>query len=157
MGPEDILSTEIYALFRVGERVARVVGEIDAKTCGGYAHRLLAKDKACVAADAAISSPLLETTIDGAQGVILNITGCNNLSLFEVNEAAKIVEAAADKEANIIFGAGIDESMTDEVKITVIATGFEPRAEAAPATTSEVGGKTVDTSDVDAIFELFKR
>ena len=73
----------------------------------------------------AISSPLLESSIEGAQGVILNITGCNNLSLFEVNEAAKIVEAAADKEANIIFGAAIDPSLDDEVRVIVIATGFD--------------------------------
>ena len=83
------------------------------------------ENRAVDAATAAISSPLLESSIDGAQGVILNITGCNNLSLFEVNEAAKIVEAAADKEANIIFGAAIDPSLDDEVRVIVIATGFD--------------------------------
>ncbi|MBQ1251392.1 MAG: cell division protein FtsZ [Firmicutes bacterium] len=83
------------------------------------------ENRAVEAATAAISSPLLESSIDGAQGVILNITGCNNLSLFEVNEAAKIVEAAADKEANIIFGAAIDPSLDDEVRVIVIATGFD--------------------------------
>ena len=83
------------------------------------------ENRAVDAATAAISSPLLESSIDGAQGVILNITGCNNLSLFEVNEAAKIVEAASDKEANIIFGAAIDDSLDDEVRVIVIATGFD--------------------------------
>lgn len=83
------------------------------------------ENRAVEAATAAISSPLLESSIDGAKGVILNITGCNNLSLFEVNEAAKIVEAAADKEANIIFGAAIDPSLDDEVRVIVIATGFD--------------------------------
>ena len=75
----------------------------------------------------AIASPLLETSIDGAKGVLLNITGGSDLGLFEVNEAAAIIAEAADPEANIIFGAVIDESMEDEVKVTVIATGFEPR------------------------------
>ncbi len=83
------------------------------------------ENRAVEAATQAISSPLLESSINGAQGVILNITGCNNLSLFEVNEAAKIVEAAADKEANIIFGAAIDETLDDEVRVIVIATGFD--------------------------------
>ncbi|MCL4520903.1 MAG: cell division protein FtsZ, partial [Firmicutes bacterium] len=82
------------------------------------------ENRAQVAAKAAISSPLLETSIDGARGVLLNITGGSDLSLFEVNEAAEIVIQAADPEANIIFGAVIDESIKDEVRVTVIATGF---------------------------------
>ncbi len=77
------------------------------------------------AASAAISSPLLETSIEGARGVLLNITGGASLSLFEVNEAADIVAKAADPEANIIFGAVIDENMQEEVRVTVIATGFD--------------------------------
>ncbi len=77
------------------------------------------------AASAAISSPLLETSIEGARGVLLNITGGPGLGLFEVNEAADIVAEAADPEANIIFGAVIDESMKDDVRVTVIATGFD--------------------------------
>ena len=83
------------------------------------------ENRAAVAARTAISSPLLETTIDGAKGVLLNITGSSNLGLFEVNEAAEIIAQAADPEANIIFGAVIDDSLQDEVRITVIATGFE--------------------------------
>ena len=77
------------------------------------------------AAKAAISSPMLETSIDGARAVLINITGGPDTSIIDINEAAQLITAAADEEANIIFGAGIDEKMTDEVKITVIATGFE--------------------------------
>lgn len=80
--------------------------------------------RATEAAKMAISSPLLETSIEGAKGVLLNITGGNNLGLFEVNEAAEIIANAADPEANIIFGAVIDEELEDEIRITVIATGF---------------------------------
>ena len=80
------------------------------------------------AARMATASPLLETSIDGAKGVLLNITGGTDLGLFEVNEAAAIIAEAADPEANIIFGAVIDETMGDEVKVTVIATGFESQS-----------------------------
>lgn len=80
--------------------------------------------RASEAAKSAISSPLLETTVDGAKGVLFNITGGNNLSLVEVNEAAEIIANAVDPEAKIIFGAVIDERMQEEVKITVLATGF---------------------------------
>ncbi len=81
--------------------------------------------RAAEAARAAVASPLLETSIEGAHGVLLNITGDADLGLFEVNEAAEIITQAADPDANIIFGAVIDESLEDEVHITVIATGFE--------------------------------
>ncbi|MBP2031578.1 cell division protein FtsZ [Clostridium algifaecis] len=77
------------------------------------------------AAKQAISSPLLETSIVGATGVLLNITGGSDLGLLEINEAAEIVQDAADPDANIIFGAVIDEDIKDEIRITVIATGFE--------------------------------
>jgi cell division protein FtsZ len=80
--------------------------------------------RAVDAARAAISSALLETTIEGARGVLLNITGGPDLGLLEANEAAEIISQAADPEANIIFGAVIDESITDEIRVTVIATGF---------------------------------
>lgn len=82
------------------------------------------ESRAAEAARLAISSPLLETSIEGAQGVLFNITGGSDLTLFEINEAAEIIHAAADEEANIIFGANIDESLGDEVRVTVIATGF---------------------------------
>ena len=77
------------------------------------------------AAQAAISSPLLELSIDGAKGVLFNVTGGPELTMWEINEAAEIIARAADPDANIIFGAVIDENMRDEVKITLIATGFD--------------------------------
>lgn len=83
------------------------------------------ENRAADAARKAISSPLLETSIEGAQGVLLNITGGQNLTLFEVNEASEIIAEAADPEANIIFGAVIDDSLKEEVRVTVIATGFD--------------------------------
>ncbi|RAU91321.1 cell division protein FtsZ [Paenibacillus sp. YN15] len=89
------------------------------------------ENRAADAARKAIQSPLLETSIEGARGVIMNITGGINMSLYEVNEAAEIVSAAADPEVNVIFGAIIDESLKDEIKVTVIATGFEHKAPSA--------------------------
>lgn len=83
------------------------------------------ENRAAEAARKAIMSPLLETSIEGARGVIMNITGGSNLSLYEVNEAAEIVIEASDPEVNMIFGAIIEEEMKDEIKVTVIATGFE--------------------------------
>ncbi|WP_053956898.1 cell division protein FtsZ [Inediibacterium massiliense] len=97
----------------------------------GLAHmgvgRVSGENRAAEAAKQAIQSPLLETSIEGAKGVLLNITGGQNLGLFEVNEAAELVAQAADPEANIIFGAVIDENLKDELIITVIATGFESK------------------------------
>ena len=96
---------------------------------GGMAHMGIGTGKGenrmVEAAKNAISSPLLETNIDGARAVLINITGGEDISIVDINEAANLVMQAADPEANIIFGAGIDESMGDEVRITVIATGFE--------------------------------
>lgn len=83
------------------------------------------ENRAAEAARRAISSPLLETSIEGARGVIMNITGGNNLSLYEVNEAADIVSSAADLDVNMIFGAVINEDLKNEIVVTVIATGFE--------------------------------
>ncbi|MFD0715144.1 cell division protein FtsZ [Paenibacillus sp. GCM10027626] len=85
------------------------------------------ESRASEAARKAIQSPLLETSIDGARGIIMNITGGTNLSLYEVNEAAEIVIAASDPEVNMIFGASIDENLKEDIKVTVIATGFEHR------------------------------
>ncbi|SCZ77012.1 cell division protein FtsZ [Acidaminobacter hydrogenoformans] len=95
----------------------------------GLAHmgvgRASGDNRAIEAAKQAIHSPLLETTINGAKSVLLNITGGTSLGLLEINEAAEIVAKEADEDANIIFGAVIDESIKDEIRITVIATGFE--------------------------------
>ena len=82
------------------------------------------ESRAATAARAAIASPLLEVSIEGAKGILFNISGGPDISMFEVDEAAKIISSAADSDANIIFGATIDENMVDQVKITVIATGF---------------------------------
>ncbi len=85
------------------------------------------EDRAVESAKNAIASPLLEASIDGAQGVLLNISGGPDLGLFEVNEAAEVIANAAHPEANIIFGAVIDDTLGEEIKVTVIATGFDLR------------------------------
>jgi len=84
------------------------------------------------AAKQAIQSPLLETSIEGARGIIINITGGSDMGLHEANTAAELVQRSADPEANIIFGTVIDDSMGDEIQITVIATGFEKEDERRP-------------------------
>ncbi|MBC7076249.1 MAG: cell division protein FtsZ [Syntrophomonadaceae bacterium] len=97
------------------------------------------ENRAAEAARLAISSPLLETSIEGAKGVLFNISGGNDLTLFEINEAAEIIHQAADVEANIIFGANIDERLGDEVRVTVIATGFNvPKTQSSD--TSKIKG-----------------
>src|SRR5919206_157898 len=85
------------------------------------------ENRASEAARAAISSPLLEQSVEGATGILLNITGGGDLGLFEVNEAAEIIQSAAASDSNIIFGAVIDEDFEDELRVTVIATGFDKR------------------------------
>jgi len=82
------------------------------------------ENRAAEAARTAVSSPLLEASIEGATGILLNVTGGSDIGLFEVNEAAEVVTGAADQNANVIFGAVIDDSIGDEVQVTVIATGF---------------------------------
>ncbi|MEK7577043.1 MAG: cell division protein FtsZ [Patescibacteria group bacterium] len=83
------------------------------------------ENRASTAARTAIASPLLETTIEGAKGVLFNILGGNDMTMAEVDEAAKLISSAVDPDANIIFGATIDEKLVDQIKITVIATGFD--------------------------------
>jgi cell division protein FtsZ len=82
------------------------------------------ENRAAEAARTAVSSPLLESSIEGATGILLNVSGGSDIGLFEVNEAAEVVTGAADQNANVIFGAVIDEALGDEVRVTVIATGF---------------------------------
>src|SRR5689334_872010 len=89
------------------------------------------ENRAGEAARAAISSPLLEASVEGATGILLNITGGGDLGLFEVNEAAEIIGSASDSDANIIFGAVIDDDLEDELRVTVIATGFDKRGPGA--------------------------
>jgi cell division protein FtsZ len=101
------------------------------------AGRATGENRAIEATQQAISSPLLEeATIQGARGVLINITGGPDLTLFEVNAASSIIREAADEDANIIFGAVIDENMHDEMRITVIATGFHNEAAAVAASAS---------------------
>ncbi len=85
------------------------------------------ENRAAEAARTAVSSPLLEASIEGATGILLNVTGGPDIGLFEVNEAAEVVTGAADQNANVIFGAVLDDAITDEVRVTVIATGFGPQ------------------------------
>ncbi len=90
------------------------------------------ENRAVEAAQKAISSPLLDITIDGARGVLFNVTGGEDLSLFEVNEAAELIRSTTDPNANIIFGAVIDPALQDEIRITLIATGFDAQAKSQP-------------------------
>jgi cell division protein FtsZ len=95
-------------------------------------------DRAVAAAEMAISSPLLEASIDGAHGVLLSIQGGSDLGLFEINEAAQLVSNSAAVDANIIFGAVIDDALGDEVRVTVIAAGFDDQRPARPAPVTAV-------------------
>jgi cell division protein FtsZ len=119
------------------------------------------RDKAEQAAQAAIASPLLETAITGATGVLVNVTGSAGLTLDDVETAAGIVQENANPEANIIFGATSSDEFEDQIRVTVIATGFEQKA-AAPAKTDAasavagLGTVAVDSAD-EEIFNIFKR
>ena len=130
------------------------------------------RDKAEVAAQMAVASPLLETSINGATGVLINVTGASDLGLDDVETAANIVMEAANPEANIIFGADIDETYEDEMRVTVIATGFgdkddlptvkagaftaaSERAKNPPPAPSALTDEDVD--DIDAIFSIFNK
>jgi cell division protein FtsZ len=96
-------------------------------------------DRAIKAAELAVASPLLEASIDGAHGVLLSIQGGSNLGIFEINDAARLVQEAVHPEANIIFGAVIDDTLGDEVRVTVIAAGFDG---GEPTTKSREGRRT---------------
>ncbi len=114
------------------------------------------REKAEQAALAAVASPLLETSINGATGVLVNVTGSADLTLDDVETAAGIVQEAANPEANIIFGATSSDEFVDEMRVTVIATGFEHKEEAAQADpASEKASKTAD--DIEDIFSIFSR
>ena len=120
------------------------------------------ENRAADAAKMAINSPLLETSIDGAKGILLNISGSANLSLFEINEAAEIISDAADPDANIIFGSVIDESLGDKVQVTVVATGFGNNAKSVPefgktTTTSRPASTTTTNSGIPDIPVFMKR
>ena len=124
----------------------------------GMAHmgigRASGENRAEDAAKQAIQSPLLETSIEGARGVIINITGGSNLGLHEVNTAAELVQRSVDPEANIIFGAVIDESLDEDIVITVIATGFEKEDDKVPSlsdiTSKSWSPKPITSSSVES-------
>ena len=131
------------------------------------------REKAEMAASAAVASPLLETSINGATGVLINVTGSPDLGLEEVETAANIVMEAANPEANIIFGATFSEDFEDEMRVTVIATGFEDKKKAEPkkGIFSAAGSnaarpaarETVSSDpaagidDIDEIFKIFNK
>ena len=120
------------------------------------------RDKAEQAAMAAVASPLLETSINGAMGVLINITGSSDLGLDDVETAASIVQEAANPEANIIFGSAFDDTLQDEMRVTVIATGFDEKKAAAPrvgafSANVEKTRPVEDDSDIDAIFKIFNK
>ena len=119
------------------------------------------REKAEQAAQAAVASPLLETSINGATGVLINVTGSAELTLDDVETAAGIVQEAANPDANIIFGATSSDEFEDEMRVTVIATGFDrsgddaaPKAEEAKKP-AEKTAKSSDISDIDEIFKIF--
>ena len=132
------------------------------------------RDKAEQAAMAAVASPLLETSINGATGVLVNVTGAMDLGLDDVETAANIVMEAANPEANIIFGAAFNDEFEDEMRVTVIATGFAGSAKAeAPAAAPKAGAFSAasernavsapkvapveDVNDIDEIFKIFNK
>ena len=125
------------------------------------------RDKAEQAAMAAVASPLLETSINGAMGVLINVTGSADLGLDDVETAANIVMEAANPEANIIFGAAFDDSFDDEMRVTVIATGFDDVQKSSPVKSAgmfSVAGEKAktsapaeDISDIDEIFKIFNK
>jgi len=113
-------------------------------------------NRAVSAAKQAISSPLLESAIDGARGVLLNITGPSSMGLFEMNAAAEIIHGVAHQDANIIFGTVIDDEMGDEIKVTVIAAGFDRWDTPGGGGGSRPGTKSPDPSKpTSSIKDLF--
>jgi cell division protein FtsZ len=117
------------------------------------------ENRAAEAARTAVSSPLLEQSVDGATGILLNVSGGSDLGLFEVNEAAEVITGAADQSANVIFGAVIDDSLGDEVRVTVIATGFggrgrRRRLETPAAATANAGTERPVSEPTDTELEI---
>jgi cell division protein FtsZ len=107
-------------------------------------------DRAIEAARQAISSPLLEASIEGARGVLISISGGSDLGLFEINEAARMVQSAVHPDANIIFGAVIDDTQGDQVKVTVIAAGFDGGAPPSNRSTSPMSKRIMDETPLAA-------
>ena len=151
--------TSIVEAFQMADDILRqgVQGITDLITVPGLVNldfadvRTIMRDgenRAAEAARTAVSSPLLEASVEGATGILLNVTGGSDIGLFEVNEAAEVVTSAADQNANVIFGAVINDSLRDEVRVTVIATGFggtgrrRRRRETTAAPVAGAGGET---------------
>lgn len=112
----------------------------------------MGEDRAIEAAKQAVSSPLLETSIHGATDAIINITGGSNLTLFEAEQAAEVVRAAANTDINTIFGSVINENLTDEVIVTVIATGFDKKNKAKKPLYNQLNSRSdgyIDDEDDD--------
>src|ERR1700683_3226380 len=132
--------TSMVNAFKMADEVLLqgVQGITDLITTPGLIDTAAGDNRAVTAAKLAITSPLLEASIEGARGILLNIAGGSDLGLFEVNEAAEIIHSVAHPDANIIFGAVIDDNMVDEVVVTVIAAGFERWEEGAPPSSDRV-------------------
>ena len=176
---DDVLKqavTSISELVAYSERVIINLDFADVSAVmkdAGHAHMgvgiATGREKAEQAALAAVSSPLLETSINGATGVLVNVTGSSELTLDDVETAASIVQEAANPDANIIFGATVCEDFEDQMRVTVIATGFEGAeavksapvvaAKATPAAAPKAApaAKPADVSDIDEIFKIFGR
>lgn len=112
------------------------------------------ENRAADAAKGAIASPLLEVSIDGAKGILFTITGGSNLGMYEVSEAAKVITQSADPQARVIFGAIIDETMKDEVKVTVVATGFDTRMDRIKPKSGILSGGFTPTRSNDVLERL---
>ncbi|MCQ2418280.1 MAG: cell division protein FtsZ [Clostridia bacterium] len=179
---DDVLKqavTSISELVGYSERVIINLDFADVSAImknAGHAHMGVGiasgREKAEQAAAAAVASPLLETTINGATGVLINITGSPELGLDDVETAANIVMEAANPDANIIFGATYSEEFEDEIRVTVIATGFDESAKPAAGSGIYTGAKAAakpaasaptlppvnndDVNDIDKIFEIFR-
>ncbi len=165
---DDVLKQAVTSISELVGYSDRVIINLDfADVCAvmkdaGRAHMGVGtasgREKAEQAAMAAVASPLLETSINGAIGVLVNVTGSSELTLDDVETAANIVQEAANPEANIIFGATSCDEFEDEMRVTVIATGFEQKVETAEEKTAASGArKTGDVSDIDEIFSIFNR
>lgn len=112
-------------------------------------------NRAIKAAQNAINSPLIEESIDGATGILLNISGGPDLKLFEINEAAEIIRNASSPDANIIFGSVIDEAMNDKIKVTIIATGFSSTKDRVSRSSKEE--KTEEKTDINKKLDIFEK
>ena len=178
---DDVLKQAVSSISELVGEDARVIINLDFADVSaimknaGHAHMGVGmasgREKAEQAAMAAVSSPLLETSINGATGVLINVTGSSDLGLDDVETAANIVMEAANPEANIIFGATITDEIEDGMRVTVIATGFEETkkkpenrglyssasAAKAPASETPLVNATTDIDDIDAIFDIFRK